>query len=292
MGKLANLLKQPYPAHDDPIEYLRTITIIGVLVFLILWVFTPFNFKNLPEDQLLIMALLYSGTAYVTMLLCLVWIACFPKLFAAKHWTLGKELLIMCYQFSAIALAVWLLTGYLNDWPPKMQFYLYTWFIVTAAGILPYLVATSFKYIYRLRRHLREAQAMNDTIMRNVDNEHTLMPIIIPDLPIPLKVNEFLYAEARGNYLHIQTYKNGGVQEYHIRSTLKELEDDNKGVNVFLRCHRAFLVNMKHITRVEGNAAGCRLILNEQLPVIPVSRANVPRLRLLLEDLKRSSAPE
>ena len=154
MDHILRLLRQRYPAHDNPKGYLRTITVIGLLLFLILWVFTPFNFQRFPAHQRLLMALLYSGTAYLTMLVCLVWIVLFPNIFKAETWTFGKELLLISYQFTTVSFSVWLLARYVEE---ANRPYFYTWGIVAAGGILPYLVATALKHIYQLKRNLREA---------------------------------------------------------------------------------------------------------------------------------------
>jgi len=282
MGRLGNWLNQRHPAHDDARGYLRTITIIGLLVFLMLWIFTPFNFQRFPEEQRLLMALAYSGTAYLTMLLCLVWIRLLPGLFKAESWTLGREMLLVIYQFTTIALSVWLLTRYLEQGRSGRSYW-YTWSIVAAGGILPYLVATSLKHVHQLKRNLREAVAIRNGLstQQSVVSEGQLT---IPSLLVPLSVSEFVFARSDGNYVIIAAEKMGTTQIYTVRSTLRGFLAANAGFGEVFHCHRAFAVNLSRIRKVDGNAAGCFLVLGDSHPPVPVSRAHVARLKQALRE--------
>jgi DNA-binding LytR/AlgR family response regulator len=45
-----------------------------------------------------------------------------------------------------------------------------------------------------------------------------------------------------------------------------------------MRCHRAFIVNTKNVSHIEGNAAGYRLSLKSTENKIPVSRNYGPAI--------------
>ncbi|RQP14713.1 MAG: LytTR family transcriptional regulator [Parapedobacter sp.] len=282
MRKLISWLTQRHSAHDDPWVYLRTITVISMLVFLILWIFTPFNFRRFPEERQLAIALMYSGTAYLTMSLCLLWIKLLPEVFKAESWTLGREMLLVVYQFTTIALSVWLLTRYLEP-RRSHRSYWYTWSIVAAGGILPYLVATSLKHVCQLRKNLREAVAIRNGLstQQSVVSKGQLT---IPSLLVPLSVSEFVFARSDGNYVIIAAEKMGTTQIYTVRSTLRGFLAANAEFGEVFHCHRAFAVNLSHVRKVEGNAAGCFLVLGDSHPPVPVSRAHVARLKQALRE--------
>ncbi|QPH40156.1 LytTR family DNA-binding domain-containing protein [Pedobacter endophyticus] len=283
MRRLIKLLNETHPAHDNPVGYLKTITIIGIVLFAILWVFKPFNFHHLQEDRIFVMALLYAGTAYVTMLICLIWIIAFPRIFEAKTWTLGKELLIICYQFTTIAFTVWLLTRYLGGWKPGGQSYWTTWFMVAKGGILPYFVATSIKHVYLLKKHVKDAELMQQQVTEHkasVAEQRLHIPHLLP----PVNFNEFLFAESDGNYLKIHVSRSNTLLNYTVRLTLKQFEADNSSFTNLFRCHRMFLINLAHINQIAGNAAGYLVTLGDDLTQIPVSRAKVPLLKTKLAE--------
>lgn len=91
--------------------------------------------------------------------------------------------------------------------------------------------------------------------------------------------SDILYIESVANYLSIWYLKNGELMQKRIRNTLKNVEQFLADYPFLLHCHRAFLVNTRFITHVEGNAAGCQLHLFSINHTIPVSKANIDALK-------------
>lgn len=65
---------------------------------------------------------------------------------------------------------------------------------------------------------------------------------------VRILVEDIYYIEASGNYIDIHT-KNG-MERY--RATLANMENELKGKG-FLRCHKGYLVNIRHISRMKNN---------------------------------------
>lgn len=61
-------------------------------------------------------------------------------------------------------------------------------------------------------------------------------------------VEDIYYIEASGNYIDI--YTKNGIERY--RATLVNMENELKGRS-FLRCHKGYLVNIRHISRMKNN---------------------------------------
>jgi len=91
--------------------------------------------------------------------------------------------------------------------------------------------------------------------------------------------SDILYIESVANYLSILYFKDGELKQKRIRNTLKNVEEILSEYPFLLHCHRAFLVNTRFITHVDGNAAGCQLHLFSTERTIPVSKANIETLR-------------
>jgi DNA-binding LytR/AlgR family response regulator len=62
-----------------------------------------------------------------------------------------------------------------------------------------------------------------------------------------------------------------------IRSSLKRMEAQVQVPHI-KRCHRAFMVNLSKVTKVEGNAAGYSLSFSESDTQVPVSRNYGPEV--------------
>lgn len=77
-------------------------------------------------------------------------------------------------------------------------------------------------------------------------------------------LNDILYIEADRNYSKIFTTQ----KEYVLVATLKDLED-KLGNHPFLRIHRSFIVNLKHIDEI---AAHHVIVKHIEIPLNPDSR--------------------
>lgn len=96
---------------------------------------------------------------------------------------------------------------------------------------------------------------------------------------LTISPSDILYIESVANYLVIWYLKDGEPSWKRIRNTLKNVEVFLSGYPFLLHCHRAFLVNTRFITHVDGNSSGCQLHIFSIDKTIPVSKANIDALR-------------
>ncbi|RQO75211.1 hypothetical protein DBR43_07565 [Pedobacter sp. KBW06] len=86
---------------------------------------------------------------------------------------------------------------------------------------------------------------------------------------------DFLFARAEGNYVEITMRRANGLQKELRRISLKQLELQLAGYEGFLRCHRAYLVNIQQVADCSGNSQGYLLSFDDVAEEVPVSRANL-----------------
>ena len=84
---------------------------------------------------------------------------------------------------------------------------------------------------------------------------------------IKIDLTSIYLIEAKGDYIQIKTFN----KNYTVHSTLKKIEDKLPD-DLFLKVHRSFVINTKHIIDIEDNS-----VLIEK-DVVPVSRSNRPEL--------------
>ncbi|WP_031425260.1 LytR/AlgR family response regulator transcription factor [Flavimarina sp. Hel_I_48] len=84
---------------------------------------------------------------------------------------------------------------------------------------------------------------------------------------IKIDMNRIYLIEAKGDYILVKTFD----QNYTVHSTLKKIEE-KLPTELFLKVHRSFIINAKHIIDIEDNS-----VLIEK-DVVPVSRSNRPEL--------------
>lgn len=145
-----------------------------------------------------------------------------------------------------------------------------------------YFITKSRMKEYRLR----ELMAINDAIDHSESVAESVAEVvtITGDSKESLTVcpSDILYIESMANYLNVWYFLDGELKQKRIRNTLKSAEEILLAYPYLLHCHRAFLVNTRFITHVEGNSAGCQLHLFSIDRTIPVSKANIDALRSAL----------
>jgi len=88
-------------------------------------------------------------------------------------------------------------------------------------------------------------------------------------------VEELAFIESKKNYLHLIS-SNDKISS--VRMTMKEMEAKLGSYPQLVRCHRAFMVNLDQLAKVEGNAQGLRLHLRNSATYVPVSRSYIPKI--------------
>jgi DNA-binding LytR/AlgR family response regulator len=101
---------------------------------------------------------------------------------------------------------------------------------------------------------------------------------------LTLLPSDFLYAEAADNY-SLVCYRNpqGVLAKELLRVSLSKLLEQLHFTTFVKRCHRSYLVNLKAVCKVEGNAQGYKLYLSEVPNYVPVSRSFMEMIVPFLE---------
>lgn len=88
-------------------------------------------------------------------------------------------------------------------------------------------------------------------------------------------IGQLFYVESSANYLKVAVYENDNLQINKIRLTIKQFEEATSNFPQLMRCHRAFVVNMDHVTYFQGSAAKGELHFDMITDVIPVSKTYI-----------------
>ena len=96
---------------------------------------------------------------------------------------------------------------------------------------------------------------------------------------VTLYIPNLLYVESVGNYVKIIQLREGQVVSDMLRATLKQVEEQLQHYNVIVRCHRAFLVNLRQVDKVLSRAGNMQLLIKHSNDSIPVSRSNIASVK-------------
>jgi hypothetical protein len=296
-NKVLGILKSPYPADNSPFSFFRYGLGSGLFVFLFFSVFEPFGFSLLPEAP---RRALFIGYGLVTCLAIALNGMLLPRLrprfFREENWSLGRQILWMCWVTLIIGLGCYLLSGAVcahyglpAQWVRLRTIVLDTFFI----AIFPITVINLANYARLLWRNSRIVQEANLRL-----EQPAARPLPKKDFPPQVvlvaendkdtfraDLIDILYISAEENYVQIY-YKSEKPVRMLLRSSLTRIERQLQPFYPRLfRCHRTCIVNTAQIVKVAGNAQGLKLTLKDLSATIPVARRYVDEFRRVIRDL-------
>ena len=90
---------------------------------------------------------------------------------------------------------------------------------------------------------------------------------------IAVQESQLAYIESASNYIKVYFEHQQKLSFTILRTTMKKAGELLTDSPVMFRCHRAFIVNLDKIEKVEGNAQGYKLKLKGTTDRVPVSRS-------------------
>lgn len=286
-SKVSKYLSQPAPVNEKP--WLSVLLCVSIVIF-ILAIFEPFNFRLNSLGQVWVLA----GFALLTMLVTSIAFVLLPKIFKRFYnpdkWTTGKSLLnnvffliimgigVVCYDYFIVMkqLPEYFPMGFLVDL-----------FAALTIGIIPLSIITIITQNNALKRNLNSSKEINQILSERIKVSPIKEDLITLNKStkesISIRPEDILYMESEGNYVNVHYRQDEKVTYKQIRSTIKQMEETLQNHPMFIRCHRAFIVNINYISNAEGNAQGYQLTLSNVPLEIPVSRTYLKNIKDALQ---------
>lgn len=160
------------------------------------------------------------------------------------------------------------------------------------AGTLGFALFTLFDYRRLVKKNSDSLADLENQLKKNVipdgkeipDYVNKSVSVKLENEVLELIPDEFIFAKSDGNYVTFYFKKDFKVVKMLKRISLKNLEEQiGEDSSLFIRTHRAFLVNIKHISKMSGNAQGYLLFFEMIDFPVPVSRALLPKFKKLME---------
>ena len=144
-------------------------------------------------------------------------------------------------------------------------------------SIFPTIILTLINFSILLKRNQQGASQLLKLLQHphRFSNDIVTIKSPITQDAIDLQIDELMFVSAQGNYLDIFVYHDLEVKRHIKRIPLKYLESHLQAFPYIIRTHRSFLVNLKYINAIEGNAMGYSLSMHKTDLVVPVSRSRV-----------------
>lgn len=286
-SKVSKYLSQPASVNEKP--WLSVQLCVAIVIF-ILAIFEPFNFRLNSLGQVWVLV----GFGLLTMLVTSIAFVLLPKIFKRFYnpdkWTTGKSLLnnvffliimgigVVCYDYFIVMkqLPEYFPMGFLVDLLAALTI-----------GIIPLSIITIITQNNALKRNLNSSKEINQILSERIKISPIKEDLITLNKStkesISIRPEDILYMESEGNYVNVHYRQDEKVTYKQIRSTIKQMEETLQNHPMFIRCHRAFIVNINYISNAEGNAQGYQLTLSNVPLEIPVSRTYLKNIKDALQ---------
>lgn len=293
---LSELLRSPYP-----LLYRRWKSVVfpSVIIFLLLYIFEPFGISRIESNRWVVSVVSALITVAAMSLSAYGLPALFPSYYDESRWTVGKHLLNLFLMFLLIAVGVWAYEAWMMEAWTSAWLFAKTLLWVMLLAPFPTVLFMMWNRNLVLDKNLKEAMKINESLANKIAGADSATSKEVSDAESPellvfssgaremlqIAVDDFCYAEASGNYVSV-TYYSAEEKKYVrklMRGTMKETEKAVAVSSCIVRCHRAFVVNVRKVIKVSGNSQGYRLQLKGLEEEIPVSRAYSKAVKKMLE---------
>ncbi len=302
INKLLTLLRSPYPSL---VKRWKGVIIPSFIVFLILFVLQPFGISMMKGYKFWVVFGYGVVSSLALSISTYLFPALFPRYHSEKNWTLGRELLGTLVACLLIAIGncfytAWLFGPFILSW--KGFLISLVWVAILAP--FPIIFFLMWNRNLQLERNLKEATEINYALAKKENiqkeiaqarNEEQTGEGREEELPVQLvfsggtkemlevDADTLFYVEAEGNYIRVAYSSVDKMQQKLVRATMKQAEEAVAACPFIVRCHRAFLVNIHTVVKVDGNSQGYRLRLEGCTEEVPVSRGYAKEVKMLIE---------
>jgi len=216
-------------------------------------------------------------TAFALLFVMYALPAIFKKFYAPNNWTFGKFLSIPAAIVFIVSPLAAVATYYISTSEnipitisPVEQ--LAIWYV--RSSFLSLFPTMTFFFLYR---NVPSDPILNNEIHVDQGNNESGKGFVVlsgnTKESLQISPQDFLYAEVLGNYVTVYYLSDNEVQQKSIRTTLQQILEDLDIFPQFVRCHRAFIVNISNITNVKGNSHAYKLSMKNLNTEVPVSKS-------------------
>ena len=301
---MLSFFKKPYPYNSFSLRDVLTYFIIGCFVSFFLIVFQPFEISIWHPNYKLLKLFGFGFVSFVCPILFkLLTEVLFRKTKPEETWTVWKESVALVLLLLFIALGNLCYSNLIGIAHFRLGELLFAASATFLLGLFPIVASVAIKYNRFVVLNQKDAQLMEKEVIAFQKREELQVPqpekatepkavellMLISENEkdrIELKSGELLYIESADNYSTVYYLRHDAVVKQMIRGSLKRFESQIT-FPFIIRCHRSYIVNLKQVNHIKGNAQGYKIEFKTELSdEIPVSRSYSKTLFERLEELK------
>ena len=278
---MLEFLKKPYPFNDDLKHNTKIIFFISIGVFAFLFLFQPLHIDSLANRDKYFLVIGLGIITFLSLSLNLLILpSLFPKLFKVSSWNVKKEIFWDIWILFTVSVGYFLYYKALGI----MEFGFDMIIKLILIAIVPTSVLITFNRNRLLRTHLKLVKELNKKLQesKSLSNKLIHFESDYQKDNLSVKVNMIMLIRSANNYIEVFWKEGQVVKNQMVRNSLTKAEDILKDDKFIFKCHRSYIVNIKHIDKIESSSQGYRLYFeNVDFPV-PVSKNYGQKLKELI----------
>lgn len=273
---MLNKLSNSYPIDVSFGFQLKLAISFAFFVFLFLYIFQPFQLASL-ENEIALISLGFAVVTFMSMLFLNALIPyLFPSYFVEENWIVGKEIIWSLSNLWLIGMANYLYFAFYFNSSFQWDSFWWFQFVTLSVGIFPITFVILWKEGRGRSTYDQQAQKLSEEFRKEfIPTPDGKSPLLLESQnkgeQLRLRPDNILFIQAADNYV-IVCYLEKTLQKRIIRTSLKQLEKDLGKFSFLFRCHKSYLVNIKRVSSISGNAQGYKLHLFNTDQRVPVSR--------------------
>jgi hypothetical protein len=246
--------------------------LVGLFVAIVAVGVQPFGISEFLNSSKTLYLIGFGIVAFVGMLIAkFVLPMVLSNYYNDQLWTIARQVV----HLSATILVVGILTMVYSNYFNIVAFTFIDIIKAVALAIIPITIITFIQQNLFHNKFSTTAENINSNLGSiNPPNSKQLFPVMVfgeIGQKLSLIPNQLIYAETSKDSTDFYWQSLMGIEKTTIQTPLAHVEKELAAHPQFIRLHRKFVINMRGIHKVEGNARGYRLRIARTKHEIPVS---------------------
>ena len=246
--------------------------LVGLFVAIVAVGVQPFGLLNFSHESKMLYLIGFGVVAFVGMLIAkFVLPQSLKNFYNNQHWTVGRQVIHLLVVMLIVGSLIYAYSNYFSI----ASFSFLDVLKVTAFGIIPAVLITFIQQKLFHTQFSTTADRINENLNSlNLPTSQQILPVLVfgeSEKKLSLLPNQLIYAETSKDSTDFYWQNFMGVEKTTVHTSLANVEKELSAHPQFVRLHRNFVVNMRGIQKVEGDARGYRLNIARKNNAIPVS---------------------
>jgi DNA-binding LytR/AlgR family response regulator len=287
--RIQRILQAPHPF----IFNRYSVLLPSLITFLVLVIFRPFDFDTFQTSQLIAWSAFFAVLVGATILFSGLIVKRNFRRTIEENWTVKNEVLLVLFVLAVLTLMIYAFFLVLNPQTDPIALFGIVVVRTLAISFFPVLIMVLYEQNHHQKMKRRQAELLNQELVKRKDSEPPENPTAaLPEKIVLLAENkkvalqiaptDVYFVKSESNYVEVYYHQNQKVQKELIRNSLKAVQGQ-LSFQGFFRCHNRYLINLRHVLKVEGNARNLVLVLARVEEKIPVSRSKSEKLLQLFQ---------